>query len=174
MGFTRMFLVLVKCVRSLCTNTYRLLVEFSSWLGKLGFHLIQVLGLRNILKSYQLIPCPFFLRSTISSLEMKLATATEEVKATNEALEARVADPKLKDQERQITELSAKVKTLEENNSNLRNLLDEAAIDLKSEQEENEHLTQTVTTLQVCNSIRSCQSVKIFLALLTPGVLFLM
>ena len=82
-------------------------------------------------------------------MELKLATTTEELKATNESLEAKVSDPKLKDQERQISELAAKIRILEEEKSHLKGLLDEAAVDFQSEKEENEHLAQTVTALQV-------------------------
>ena len=90
-----------------------------------------------------------FSRSTVNSLELKLATTAEELKATNESLEAKVSDPKLKDQERQINELTSKIQSLESEKVHLKSLLDEAAIDLKSEQEENDHLAQTVNALQV-------------------------
>lgn len=84
---------------------------------------------------------------------MKLATTTEELKATNESLEARVSDPKLKDQERQIAELTAQVKIQEENKAKLKSLLDEAAIDIKNEQELVAKLAETVTSLQVCSGL---------------------
>ena len=88
-------------------------------------------------------------RSTISSLEMRLAASADQLKTTNEALEANTSEPKLKEQEQQISELNDRVVTLEKEKEGLKKLLDEAAVDLKNEEEENGELSKAVAALKV-------------------------
>jgi len=59
------------------------------------------------------------------------------------------SDPKLKEQERLISELNGKIRMMEEEKDRMKTLLDEAAVDLFTKKEENDELVQAVATLKV-------------------------
>ena len=90
-----------------------------------------------------------FFRTNISELEIKIAAIKDKLAASNEALEQQSSDPKLKDQEREISGLNSRVEILEKEKSTLKELLNEAGVDFLAKKEEIEDLAQIVSALKV-------------------------
>jgi hypothetical protein len=82
-------------------------------------------------------------------LEIKIAAIKDKLAASNEALEQQNSDPKLKDQEREISELSSRVEILEKEKLTLKELLNEAGVDFLAKKEEIEELAKIVSALKV-------------------------
>ena len=91
----------------------------------------------------------FISRSNISELEIKLAAIKDKLAASNAALEQQSSDPKLKDQDREISGLNSRVEVLEKEKLTLKELLNEAGVDFLAKKEEIEELAKIVSALKV-------------------------
>ena len=91
----------------------------------------------------------FISRTNISQLEIKLVAIKDKLAASNAALEQQNSDPKLKDQDREISGLNSRVEILEKEKLTLKELLNEAGIDFLAKKEEIEELAKIVSALKV-------------------------